>query len=125
MSFLDNSWIVVKRQNVHVRDKKAAENVKFTGHGIKELEYRWVVAVNTFFAHGGGAEQKFGSIATAELTVWNTTSMNNNPVHRSCFNPQDERLVLTFIVTAVSGEKRKCHVFETGKGTRCVGDIEQ
>lgn len=57
MSFLDNSWTVVKRQNVHVRDKKAAENIKFTGHGIKELEYRWVVAANTFFAHGGGAEQ--------------------------------------------------------------------
>jgi hypothetical protein len=58
MSLLDdNSWTVVKRyKNVHVRDKRAAENVKnvkFTGHGIKELEDCWAVAVNTFFARGG------------------------------------------------------------------------
>jgi hypothetical protein len=58
MSLLDDdSWTVVKRyKNVHVRDKRAAENVKnvkFTGHGIKELEDCWVVAVNTFFARGG------------------------------------------------------------------------
>ncbi|KAJ5822180.1 uncharacterized protein N7525_011464 [Penicillium rubens] len=58
MSLLDDGWTVVERhKNARVRNKIAAENVKFIGHSIKELEGCWVVAVNTFFARGGGAEQ--------------------------------------------------------------------
>ncbi|KAJ5186625.1 hypothetical protein N7449_011389 [Penicillium cf. viridicatum] len=61
----------------------------------------------------------------AELTVLDNTTSNNDPVHRSSFKPEDERLVLTFVVTAVSGEKKRCHIFETGKGTKWIGDKEQ
>lgn len=81
--------------------------------------------------------QKFGRIAIAELTqvylgfdlillcnshlhtrVLDNTTSNNNPVHRSSFKHEDGRLVLTFVVAAVSSEKKRCHVFETGKGTK-------
>ncbi|KAJ5420095.1 hypothetical protein N7465_002614 [Penicillium sp. CMV-2018d] len=122
-------WTLVERGR-KARTKQAETTVKFTGYDRAKLEECWIVAVNRFFAPGGGAEQKFGLISTAELTqvyLWvldNTTS-NNDPVHRSSFNPKDERPVLTFIVTAVSGEKKRCHVIDTGKGTKWIGDKEQ
>ncbi|CAI7626823.1 unnamed protein product [Penicillium discolor] len=100
---MDISWILVERcKKVHTKQPEIT--VKFTGYNLGKLEEHWIVAVNR---------------------VLDNTTSNNEPIHRSSFNPKDERLVLTFVVTAVSGEKKRCHVFETGKGTKWIGDKEE
>ncbi|KAJ5863348.1 hypothetical protein N7455_007416 [Penicillium solitum] len=113
---MDISWILVERcKKVHTKQPEIT--AKFTGYDLGKLEERWIVAVNGFFF--------FFHLARELNKVLDNTTANNDPVHRSSFNPKDERLVLTFVVTAVSGEKKRCHVFETGKGTKWIGDKEE
>ncbi|CRL19898.1 unnamed protein product [Penicillium camemberti] len=121
------SWTLVKRcTKAHTNQPEIT--VKFTGYDLAKLEECWIVAVNRFFSPGGGAEQ-VGNIASyphipVNRLVLDNTPSNNGPIHRSSFNPEDKRLVLTFVVTAVSGEKKRCYVFQTGKGTKWIGDKE-
>lgn len=53
---MDDDWILVDRTK-KVCIKTAASNVEFIGYDIDNLEECWFVAVNRFFAPGGGAEQ--------------------------------------------------------------------
>lgn len=51
-----DSWTLVERRR-KARTKKAEITVNFTGYDRAKLEECWIVAVNRFFAPGGGAEQ--------------------------------------------------------------------
>ncbi|CAI7582937.1 unnamed protein product [Penicillium glandicola] len=115
---MNNCWILVR--NGKGVTKMAADNIKFTGYDINELESSWFVAVHKFFAPGGGAEQKLGPIASADLLY-----RNDNPIHQSEYNRNDTRDILTFMVTPVSGNEKMCHVFRNGRGTSCMNDREQ
>ncbi|KAI2711857.1 hypothetical protein CBS147332_5493 [Penicillium roqueforti] len=53
-------------------------HIRFTGYDVKIPEERWYITVRRFFAPGGGAEQNFRPIASAELTqsIFDSDSLN-------------------------------------------------
>ncbi|CAG8083144.1 unnamed protein product [Penicillium salamii] len=63
--------------------------------------------------------QKFGTVYDAEIKHRDDTA-----VHKSCFNPEDKRDVLSI---HVRGKRRNvtCHLFKNGKGTFGVRDREE
>lgn len=44
------------------------------------------------------------------------------PVHKSSFNPADDRPIISAKVTTVDGKKEVHHIYQSGKGTAFLGD---
>ncbi|PGH08029.1 hypothetical protein GX51_01470 [Blastomyces parvus] len=88
----------------------------WSGFDKSRLPPKWRTAVENFTKPGGGAEAKLGKLKSVNIKY-----KDDNPVHKSHFNREDQEWVISAEISGVNGRK-VCHIYENGTGTTKKGD---
>ncbi|EEQ91221.2 uncharacterized protein BDCG_06341 [Blastomyces dermatitidis ER-3] len=90
--------------------------VRWSGFDKSKLSAKWKTAVENFTKPGGGAENRLG-----KLNSVNIKHRDDNPVHKSHFNRDDNEWVISAEISGANGRK-VCHIYEDGTGTTKKGE---